>query len=623
MTFVRNLGVETSLSMKKLFTAFALAALALATPAMAQQSVTYQVTFENAVHHEASITAMFKGVTTPVLEVRMARSSPGRYALHEFAKNVYNVQVTDGQGRTLAVNRPNLHQWNVSGHDGTVTVKYTLFADHPDGTYAGVNLSHAHLNAPATFMYANGLEKAPVQVTFTPPAGQNWTAATQLKRETAPLTFSAPDFQYLMDSPTELANLQWREWTVQEKGRTQKIRIGLHHKGTEQQLDEYTQRAKRIVAEAQAVFGELPAFDYGEYTFIACYLPGTPGDGMEHRNSTVITSSRSLETGMNPNLSTLSHEFFHAWNVERIRPKSLEPFNFADANMSGELWLAEGFTSYYGTLLLARAGVTTPADYLQNAGYPIMAVAVSPGKAYFSPVEMSQQAPFVDASRSVDPTNRTNTYISYYTYGNAIGLGLDFTLRTKFKNLTLDDYMRLLWQRHGKPEKPYTLPDLEKALADLTKDLGFAQDFFKRHIYGKETMPYEALARQMGLALQTSKEAVLGWEGLRFQNDQATIAQGTFSNSPLYKAGLDRDDVLLTLNGQKLSSQKTLDSLLTQHKPGDQVQLEVMQQGTKKTVPLTLAQDPKLELVPLEKANQTVPKDAKARREAWLGKKSK
>ncbi|WP_205501913.1 M61 family metallopeptidase [Rufibacter psychrotolerans] len=603
---------------KTLFTALAAVALAFASPVMAQQSVSYQVSFENAVHHEASVTATFKGVQTPVLEVRMARSSPGRYALHEFAKNVYGVRVTDGKGNPLTPGRPNLHQWNVTGHDGTVVVKYTLFADHPDGTYAGVNLTHAHLNAPATFMYALGLEQAPIRVQFTPPAGQNWTAATQLKPETAPFTFSAPHFQYLMDSPIELASLQWREWTVQDKGRSQKIRIGLHHGGTPEELDEYTQKAQRIVQENQAVFGELPAFDFGEYTFIACYLPGTPGDGMEHRNSTVITSSRPLKSGMTPHLSTLSHEFFHAWNVERIRPQSLEPFNFADANMSGELWLAEGFTSYYGTLLMHRAGVTSVADYLKSAAYPIMAVAVSPGKEYFSPVEMSQQAPFVDASRSVDPTNRTNTYISYYTYGNAIALGLDFTLRTRFKNLSLDDYMRLLWQRHGKAEKPYTLPDLEKALADLTKDAAFAQDFFKRHIYGKEMLPYEALANQMGLTLQASNAAVLGWEGLRFQNDQAIVAQGTFSNGPLYQAGLDRDDALLTLNGQKLTDQKTLDSLLTQHKPGDQVQLEVLQQGTKKTVSVTLARDPELQLVPQEKAT----KAARARREAWLRKKA-
>jgi predicted metalloprotease with PDZ domain len=608
---------------KNFWVALALAFCTAGLPALAQQRVNYQVSFENALHHEANVTATFTGLTSPTLEVRMARSSPGRYALHEFAKNVYSVSVTNGKGQPLTFTRPNLHQWNITGHDGTVTVKYTLFADHPDGTYAGVNTTHAHLNAPATFMYAQALENAPVQVKFIAPAGSNWTAATQLKPETAPLTFSAPNFQYFMDSPTELANLQWREWTVIEKGREQKIRIGMHHQGTAQELDDYTQKAKRIVQESQAVFGELPAFDFGTYTFIACYLPTTPGDGMEHRNSTVITSSRPLKTGMNPNLGTLAHEFFHAWNVERIRPQSLEPFNFADANMSGELWLAEGFTSYYGTLLLHRAGVTEQANYLESAASPILALAISPGKAYFSPVEMSQQAPFVDASRSVDATNRTNTYISYYTYGNAIALGLDFTLRTQFKNLTLDDYMRQLWQRFGKPEKPYTLPDLEKALADLTKDATFAQEFFRKYINGKESMPYEALAQEMGLKLEKSKTPVLGWEGLKFQNDKAVIAQGTFSNSPLYQAGLDRDDTLLTMNGQKLTSYKMLDSLLAKHQPGDQVQLEVVQQGQKKTVPLTLAPEPKFSLVPLEKTGQKVSSKAKARREAWLRPKAK
>ncbi|GGK59128.1 M61 family metallopeptidase [Rufibacter glacialis] len=610
---------------KTLFTALAAAALAFATPVMAQQSLNYEVTFENAVHREAFVTATFKGVQAPVLEVRMARSSPGRYALHEFAKNVYNVQVTDGQGRPLTVNRPNLHQWNVSGHDGTVVVKYMLFADHPDGTYAGVNLTHAHLNAPATFMYANGLEKAPVQVRFTPPAGQNWTAATQLKREAAPFTFSAPDFQYLMDSPVELANLQWREWTVQEKGRSQKIKIGMHHQGTEQQLEEYTQKAKRVVQESQAVFGELPAFDFGEYTFIACYLPGTPGDGMEHRNSTVITSSRPLETGMNANLSTLSHEFFHAWNVERLRPQSLEPFNFADANMSEALWLAEGFTSYYGTLLLHRAGIMNQDDYLESVGNTLAAVMFSPGKDLFSPVEMSMQAPFVDASRSVDPVNRQNTYISYYTYGNALAVGLDYTLRTQFKNLSLDAYMRLLWQRYGKPEKPYTLADLEQTLADLTKNPTFARDFFAKHVLGKEPLPYEALAKQMGFSLAPANpgKAVLGWEPLRFQNEQATIMMGTLRNSPLYKAGLDREDLLLSVDGLKLKDQKTLDDFLAKRKPGDQVQVEAVQQGMKKMLPLTLAQELKLKLTPLEKTGQALSKDLKSRREDWLRQKTK
>lgn len=597
-----------------------LALWAMTSPVFAQQNIHYRVSFENAAHHEATIQATFSGITGPEFEVHMARSSPGRYALHEFAKNVYSVVITDGQGKSLSVTRPDLHSWRVAGHNGTVKVSYTLFADHPDGTYAGVDQTHAHLNAPATFMYAPSMEKAPINVQFIPPANRTWTAATQLKPEAGTLTFSAPDFQYLMDSPTELADLAWREWAVKD----QKIRIAMHHRGTEKELDEYTQKTKNIVLEMEAVFGELPRFDFGTYTFIACYLPTTPGDGMEHRNSTIVTSSRDLTTGMVATLGTVSHEFFHAWNVERIRPQSLEPFDFTDANMSEALWLAEGFTSYYGDLMMHRAGATTEPQLLHELTKELTYVLQAPGRAYFSAVEMSMQAPFVDASRSVDPVNRQNTYISYYTYGSAIGIGLDWTLRSRF-NSSLDDFMRLLWERFGKAEKPYTLPEIEKALADLTKDPAFAKDFFQRHIYGKELMSYETLANQMGLVLRpvSPGKAEISWEGLKFEKGQVTITSGTYQNSPLYKAGLDRGDVILTIDGKKIKDQKTLEKILSRKKPGDQVTLEIEQIGVKSTKTVTLAQDPALELVPMEKAGRAISNEVKARRQAWLASKRK
>ncbi len=278
----------------------------------------------------------------------MSRSSPGRYALHEFAKNVYAVHAVDGAGRTLAVTRPDPSQWDVAGHDGTVRVTYTLFGDRGDGTYAQIDESHAHLNMPAVFMWARGLDGRPIRVTFRIPDGSGWKIATQLFPTTDPLTFTAPGLQYFMDSPTELSAFSLREWPVTSGGRTATIRLAVHHLGDEADVDRFAAMARAVVPQAVAVFGEAPAFDTGSYTFIACYLPWAADDGMEHRNSTFLTEPATLRDDAPGLLGTVSHEFFHAWSVERLRPRALEPFDFERANMSGELWFAEGFTSYYG-----------------------------------------------------------------------------------------------------------------------------------------------------------------------------------------------------------------------------------------------------------------------------------
>lgn len=592
--------------------------------ALAQQ-VRYSLAFPNAVHHEAEIAAVFEQVKQPVLEVRMSRSSPGRYALHEFAKNVYNVQAFGSKGQRLEISRPNPHQWNISGHDGSVKVTYTLFADRADGTYSAIDLTHAHLNMPATLLYAPGFEQAPHTVSFQIPEGTNWKIATQLKQEPQPHTFSAPNLQYLMDSPAELSDFMLREWTVEDKGKTATFQIAMHHTGTEQQLDAFTEKTKRLVQQAKAVFGELPAFDFGRYTFIACYVPHAAGDGMEHRNSTILTSPNPLITHTNENLSTASHELVHAWNVERLRPQSLEPFNFADANMSGELWFAEGFTSYYGELLLKRSGVYTTADYARSLTGELNYVLFSPGHLFFSPVEISYQAPFVDAARSVDPVNRHNTFTSYYYYGSMLGLALDLTLRSHFRDISLDDYMRLLWQQFGKPEKPYTMQDLQQALAQLTQDERFAQDFFQRHIYGKELPVYEPLFEKAGFKLRKANpgKATLGPERLSFSETGIQISNGTTIGSPLYNAGLDREDFILKINGKSLKDQKALDEFLKKQKPGKTLELEYRQRGQVKNTRLTLAEAPQLELVPLEAGGGKLTEAQETFRKQWLDGKSK
>jgi len=158
-------------------------------------------------------------------------------------------------------------------------------------------------------------------------------------------------WRHFMDSPIEFGPISMREFTT--NGR--RFRFAMHHSGTNEELDALVKDVQKIVEQEGAIFGEYPEYEPGHYTFLADYVPYANGDGMEHRNSTVITSAGSIASTREDLLDTVAHEFFHCWNVERIRPKGLEPFDFDRANLSGELWLAEGFTQYYGPLALRRA----------------------------------------------------------------------------------------------------------------------------------------------------------------------------------------------------------------------------------------------------------------------------
>ncbi len=186
--------------------AIALIGLTTAVAAIAQPApIVYRVAFPAPEHHSAEIEVTFPDVRARTLEARMSRSSPGRYALHEYAKNVFEVQAFDSKGKALTITRPNPYQWNVTGHDGTVRLVYKIYGDHVDGTYLAIDTSHAHMNMPATLIWARGLDMRPVRVTFVVPKALPWIVATQLFPTDDPWTFTAPNLQYLMDSPTELS----------------------------------------------------------------------------------------------------------------------------------------------------------------------------------------------------------------------------------------------------------------------------------------------------------------------------------------------------------------------------------------------------------------------------------
>ncbi len=581
----------------------------------ADPGVHYEIAFPNAVHHEANVTVTFSEVPRgQALEVRMSRTSPGRYALHEFAKNVYDVAATDAHGNTLVIAHPNPHQWDVSGHDGVVVVHYTLFADWADGTFTGIDATHAHLNMPATFMWARGLQDAPITIHFSRP-DEDWKIATQLSPGDDSDSFSAPHLQYFMDSPTELSDFSWREWKV-DRGYT--VRLAVHHDGTDEQVDVFTENVKKIVEAEYQVFGGPPPYDGGTYTFIADYLPYVHGDGMEHRNSTIVIGTTPLSDDGKANLGTVAHEFFHQWNVERIRPVGIEPFNFEHVNQSRSMWFAEGVTSYYTGLSIRRANLSTTEEYAHSLSRTLNTVINAPGRSHRSASEMSQQAPMVDRSSFGDRLNYANTFISYYTWGSALGLALDLDLRTRFDQ-TMDGFMRAMWDVFGRNETAYRLEDIEATLADYTGDEGFAGSFFDRYVTGRDVPDYASLLGRAGFILRKKNpgKAVLGGR-IADRSGDVVVMRAPVEGTPLYVAGVDEGDLILSIDGHDVTAAAYLDAVVDRSVPGDVLHIVYRQRGRRVEADVTLTEDPTLEVVTLEET-ETDPDGAMLElRKEWL-----
>jgi len=610
------------------FTAAFVLGIAIAGSSLEAQktNVAYDIAFPNAAQHEALVTATFSGLPAgSTLNARMARSSPGRYALSTFAKNVYDVAARDGRGRVLPVTHPDPHGWDVAGHDGTVRISYKVWGDRIDGTYLSIDHSHAHLNMPATFMYAASMGAAPITLTVHPQPG--WKVATQLIPARNPNVFTAPNMQWFMDSPTEVGPVMFRSWNVSSAGRPSTIRLAVHHLGTEAEVDSFAVLARSVVAEHIAMWGEPAGYDAGTYTFIADYLPWAVGDGMEHRNSTVITSRTPLSTRERrvQNLNTLSHEFFHSWNMERLRSKALEPFDFGKENMSGELWFGEGFTNYYGPLAIRRAGINTDEDYARVLGGAVIGTLQSPARQHFSPVGMSMQAVFFDGATYLDPTAQQVKFLSYYTWGSVVGLALDLTLRSRY-GLTLDDYMRMLWRDFGRrqsaswaPERPYTMTDLRSQLGAFTKDTAFANGFFRRYVEGSDVPDMAALLAPAGFLLATDS-VERPYLGASLDDDTTGVfVNWSAEGGSMYNAGLASGDLVYAIDGIAALSIDSLNAIISRHRPGDVVQVDVKQREVRRTIPMKLVGRRAMTLSTYEKAGVPVTDAIRKFRHGWLG----
>jgi len=610
--------------------------------AWAQQApIEYKLSFPAPEHRWMLVEARFPNVPSGTLQLRMARTSPGRYALHEFAKNVFDVSIANGKGQPLTATRPDPHEWDVANHDGTVVVTYKIFGDRTDGTYLGIDDIHAHINIPAALMFARGWFERPARVTFVQPPGKTWKVATQLFPTNDPLFFTAPNIHYLMDSPTDFSNFMLRTFTVDDgqkrNGPPPTFRIALTHDGTEAEADAFAKDVERIVREAIPIFGELPNFEANTYTFLSVYLPWANGDGMEHRNSTSLTSSGALRNPQQRSgiLGTVAHEFFHTWNMERLRSAGIEPFNFEEADMSDDLWLGEGFTNYFDGLIQERAGFTKLDGFAAELAEVINQVTLSPGRIFRSAVDMSRLAPFVDAAVSIDRTAWPNLFISYYTYGQAIGLGLDLSLRDRSNGKTSgDDYMKALWARFGRPgqKEPgtvstaYSIDGLKETLATVSGDRNFANDFFSKFVEGRQLVDYTALLARAGLVMRKRAPGrpFAGQVQLAGGGSALRVTELVQWESPLYKAGVAEEDQLVNLDGTALTSMANWEQALLRHKPGDRVPLRfVRRSGETVNTALVPDEDPRIEVVPMEKIGGILTDDQKRFRESWLSSQQK
>jgi predicted metalloprotease with PDZ domain len=580
------------------------------------QKMRYLVGWPNAAHHEANIQLVARDIPGGPAIFRMSRSSPGRYATHEFGKNIYNVKAFDKNGSPIPIEKIDGDIYRVPQQKGFVTVSYTIYANYADGTYAGIDEKSIHLNMPAVFMWMKGMDNAPIEIFFDVPGDSAWEIATQLKPTSHKYTFTAPSLQYFMDCPTKIGNLRFNEWKmVNPDNLPYQFRLALEANTTDSIAGAFADKVHAIVTEAQAVYGELPKYDYDMYTFIASINPYVYGDGMEHRNSTMITIPAPFNGG-NEILEVFAHEFFHCWNVERIRPKSIEPFNFEKSNMSGELWFAEGFTQYYGELLTKRAGYYTLEEYLSSISSYINTKNVSPGGKNHSPIENSQMAVFVDAGVAIDKTNYPTRYASYYPLGAAVALALDLELRTKFKR-TLDDYMHAVWKQFGKIEIPYTVPGLQQVLEKVTNK-SFANEFFSKYVFGHEPYNYAGSLAAAGIGLKNADEGKAWWGNARYVGNTLVLSSNTIPGTPLYEARIDIGDEILAVDQKSVKSSKDVNDILQSHKPGDKVEIKFRHRAEEYTRTAMLSQNPAWMAYDLQRNGRTLTDEEKTFRKSWL-----
>ncbi len=592
--------------------------------AQSGDTICYTISLHKAVHHEADISVCLNVPEKQDLFLVMSKASPGRYAIHNFGKNIYNLKAIQDSTISISIGRVEPDLWKLPDVNGKISIGCTLFGNQADGTYTAITDQYSILNIPATLPWIKSFDTRPIKLTINLPDTSSWTIATQLPPiDSVNHVYFSPNLQYLMDSPVLVGNLAWKTLKLPQSADSN-FHLALLGEIHDTDFELLAEKASLVIEEQKMVYGEFPDFDYNHYTFLASYGPEMHDDGMEHRNSTVITQPATDKSNLNDLIGTISHEFFHVWNMERIRPLALEPFDFTKANVCGELWFGEGFTSYYGDLILCRAGIMSTDEYLAILGRKINTVLNSPGHHFGSPVYMSEMAAYTDEAAAIDPTNFHNTFLSYYSYGEAIALALDLRLRTEFKGKSLDDLIKIMWDKYGKTGIGYSNKDIQNVLTEMTGNAGFAEDFFQNHIYSNQLPDYASLFERAGYKFvkKNPGRTSVGYLRLQFENGKSFLASPPLFSSPIYDAGISEGDEILLIDGQPVTDYAELNYIIGTRRAGDEIKIRFLHNGNLKESSIKLVEDNQYILIPNEKFSIRIKEEETALRQSWLSGKT-
>ncbi|HET6975240.1 MAG TPA: PDZ domain-containing protein [Pyrinomonadaceae bacterium] len=590
------------------------------------KSITYRLSMSRPVSHLFEVSILIElpdELKDKSLQLQMARWSPGRYGVFDFAKNVQEVRAVGGDGSKRQVTRVNDSTWSVSPLGSSrLTVSYKVFGNDLDGTFSQLDARHACYNGGSIYMYVVGHKPDPVKLEINAPAG--WKIVNGRTERPGQTTWQFPNWDILIDTPTEIGP-DWTLDTFEVDGK--KYHVMVHSFGEEGgKRAALVKDIEKIVRAEVALWGP-PEFE--EYTFLLHFAADDrSGDGMEHLTSTQIIEPGALgETGVyESTLDTIAHEFFHVWNVKRLRPLELGPWDFTRPANTRGLWVAEGFTNYYGHLMTRRAALWDDKKFFDREAQTITRVEAAPGNRLMSAEESSLSAPFIDGAQHAQATNLQNTSISYYPKGELIAMVLDLLVRGRTKGkASLDDVMRDMYDEFylKSPNSSYYLrgrgyqtEDLERIISRRSgHDFG---DFFKRHIRDVELLPYDEAFGHVGLQLQKTqaKEPFNAGLWIDFEDRKAVVSV-VVNNSPAEDAGLQSKDQILSLAGKAVGEdwRKTL----ARFKEGDSVPVVIKRDRNTIKTNIVLRQPERFEYKIVERADATV--EQKALRAAWLSGK--